>query len=203
MNKINNNFLELTKKTEIYDKISINRQKREIEQLFQKIIDSIAEMSYREYKEYLNNLIRDSPPEIIAPLMKKISNIKEPGKSIKKLAFFLIKSTKPIYNILGVYLIENIDDIYSIPFLIPLIHSDYQKLRNVSMKTVISMARKHIYSEKINPKVMKQGKENNTELNEKSENIRDFIENILLEELKTRSTKKKTGKYKIIKINNT
>lgn len=86
---------------------------------------------------YLHRVFDELPYHIVPDLIDHLIVTYQNGKYSRSLAYFLLTTERPIYQLKALRIIKNTNDAFFAPFILPLIFSNYQPLQQESVETLI------------------------------------------------------------------
>ncbi|TFH29388.1 MAG: HEAT repeat domain-containing protein [Promethearchaeota archaeon] len=112
----------------------------QIDYLVNLIKEDMDDQSFATFRDYMNRIFSILPASLLPYFLESIITLNEaePYWFIQKLINFLINANRPIYQIKGLQLIQQIKDDSYVPYVIPLIYHSHKPLRKEAIKTIIT-----------------------------------------------------------------
>ncbi len=112
----------------------------QISYLINLIKEDMEDQGFAVFREYLNKMFSKLPASVLPYFLESLITLREtePYWFIQKLINFLINANRPIYQIKGLQLIQQIKDDSYVPYIIPLIYHTHKPLRKEAIRTIVA-----------------------------------------------------------------
>ncbi|MHA1518865.1 MAG: HEAT repeat domain-containing protein [Promethearchaeota archaeon] len=119
-------------------KISI--ASNQIDYLINLIKEDMEDQDFVTFREYMNRIFSELPASILPYFLESLITLKDPEPYwfLQKLINFLINANRPIYQIKGLQLIQQIKDDSYVPYIIQFIYHAHKPLSKAAIKTIVA-----------------------------------------------------------------
>ncbi len=107
--------------------------------MLQEFYYTFEEAPFKLFRNHCDELLQQIPITEQPKFFESLLCVLSPKDSVKKMALYLIKTTRPIYQIIGLELIQILEEPYFIPFIEPFIYSPHKPLQQCAIRTVLQI----------------------------------------------------------------
>src|SRR6056297_2547469 len=115
------------------------RQDIDIEYTIQILTKDLKGDNIGSFSNYLDEIVSVFPPKQLAEFISKLAKITRPIEVANKIAIFLLNHARPLFQIQGVFMVENLGDEGFIPLVVKHIYSTHKPLQKKAIKLVINL----------------------------------------------------------------